>query len=145
MKILVPVDGSRYSDKALEIAADYAKMKNAEINLISVVPIIETLDIEVSAARRDDIKKTFENNAERVVKKACGILSAEDIIAHCKTIVASHSVPDAIVDYAKEEGVDLIIIGSRGLGPSSRFKLGSVASKVVKHSPCSVHVVKIAE
>ncbi|MDP2276662.1 MAG: universal stress protein, partial [Nitrospirota bacterium] len=67
------------------------------------------------------------------------------VIATCRQVVASASVADAIIDYAEKENIDLIIIGSRGLGKSSRFKMGSVASKVVKHSPCSVYVVKLPE
>ena len=72
-------------------------------------------------------------------------MTAEDVISTCRRVVASASIPDAIVDFAEKEKVNLIIIGSRGLGKSSRFKMGSVASKVVKHSPCSVYVVKMSE
>ncbi len=145
MKILVPVDGSKHSEEALKIAADYAKTKGANICLINVVPIIEGVDIEISASAREKLKEGMVKKADYVVQQACGILAAEDIIATCKEIVASTSVPDAIIDYAEKENIDLIIIGSRGLGKSSRFKMGSVASKLVKHAPCSVYVVKIKE
>lgn len=69
----------------------------------------------------------------------------EDVIAICRHAVASSSIPDAIIDYAEKENVDLIIIGSRGFGKSSRFKIGSVALRVVKHAPCSVYGVKMSE
>lgn len=143
MKILVPVDGSKHSMEALNVAIDYAKSKNANICLINVMPYIEGVDLEISAHDREKVTKSIEKRAEFIVQQACGILAGKDIIATCRHIVASASVPDAIVDYAEKEKADLIIIGSRGLSPSSRFKMGSVASKVVKHSPCSVHVVKI--
>ncbi len=53
------------------------------------------------------------------------------------------SVPDAIIDFAEAEKIDLIVLGSRGLSASSRLRGGSIANQVVKYSPCSVYVVKI--
>jgi len=143
MKILVPVDGSQFSMAALDVALDYAKSKGANICLINVMPYIEAVDLEISAHEREKVIQSMEKRAEYVVQQACGILAGKDVIATCRHIVASASIPDAIIDYAEQEKVDLIIIGSRGLSQSSRFKMGSVAAKVVKHSPCSVYVVKI--
>ncbi len=145
MKILVPVDGSKYSEEAIKIAIDYAKTKGADIYLINVSPFIEGIDLEISASEREKLNETFTKRADCIVRQACGILVGEDVIATCRHVVASSSIPDAIIDYADKENVDLIIIGSRGLGKSSRFKMGSVASKVVKHAPCSVYVVKMSE
>jgi len=145
MKILVPVDGSKYSMEALKVSIDYAKTKGANICLINVAPFIEGIDLEISASEREKLNETFTKRADYIVQQACGILVAEDVIATCRQVVASASVADAIIDYAEKENIDLIIIGSRGLGKSSRFKMGSVASKVVKHSPCSVYVVKLSE
>jgi nucleotide-binding universal stress UspA family protein len=145
MKILVPVDGSENANEALKVALDYAKSKKAEIFLVTVVPVLEGIDFEISAAEREKLKARMEHRAENVVNQACAFLSTEDVITHCKAIVASYSVPEAIVDFAAKEKIDLIIIGSRGLDPSVKFKLGSVASKVVKHAPCSVYVVKMSE
>ncbi len=144
MKILVPVDGSKYSDEALKIAADYAKTKGADICLICVAPYIESVDLEISASEREKVKLAEEKRANSIMKKASDILVAEGVSApHCKAIISSVSIPDAIIDYAEKENASLIIIGSKGLSSSSRFKMGSVASKVVKHSPCSVYVVKL--
>jgi nucleotide-binding universal stress UspA family protein len=145
MKILVPVDGSKYSEEALKIAIDYAKTKGANICLISVAPYVEGIDLEISATEREKLNETLMKRADYIVQQACGILAGEDVIATCRHVVAASSVADAIIDYADKEKIDLIIIGSRGLGKSSRFKMGSVASKVVKHSPCSVYVVKLPE
>jgi nucleotide-binding universal stress UspA family protein len=143
MKILVPVDGSQFSMAALDVALDYAKSKGANICLINVMPYIEAVDLEISAHDREKVIQSMEKRAEYVVQQACGILAGKDVIATCRHIVASSSIPDAIIDFAESDKVDLIIIGSKGLSQSSRFKMGSVAAKVVKHSPCSVYVVKL--
>ena len=143
MKVLVPVDGSQYSEAALKVAADYAKTKGANICLINVVPFIEGLDLEISAAEREKLSASLAKRGDYIVQQACGILTAQDIISTCRSVVASVSVHGAIIEFAEKEKADLIIIGTKGLGASSRFKMGSVASKVVKHSPCSVYVVKL--
>ena len=143
MKILVPVDGSKYSEEALKIAADFAKTKGASICLINVIPYLEVFETEISAGARDKVKEEMEKRADYIVQQACGNLAINDIIATCRHTVAAESIPDAIIEYAEKETVDLIIMGSRGTGASARFRMGSVSSKVVKHSPCSVYVVKI--
>lgn len=143
MKILVPVDGSKHSTEALHTAIDYIKTKGAELYILTVIPWFEDIDLEISAANRESLKKSFEQRGESIVNKACDIASGENLKPHCKAIVASTSAPDAIIDFAEKEKIDLIIIGSRGLSPSSRFRMGSVASKVARHSPCSVYVVKL--
>jgi nucleotide-binding universal stress UspA family protein len=145
MKILIPVDGSEHSMEALKVGLDFAKSKDANLCLINVMPYIEFIDLEISAAEQEKLKEKFKKRADYIVQQACGILAAEDVISACRTVVSSASVPDAIVENAKQENADLIIIGSRGLGPSSTFKMGSVSSKVVKHSPCSVYVVKLPD
>ncbi len=145
MKILVPVDGSQYSMEALKIAIDYAKTKNANVCLINVVPAIEGTDLEISATAREQLRATMAKRADYIIQKACGDLALENVTAACKAIVESSSIPDAIVDFAEKEKTDLIIIGSRGLSKSTRFKMGSVASKVVRYAPCSVHVVKLQD
>jgi len=145
MKILVPVDGSVYSQEALSVAADCAKTKGADVLVISVVPFIGGMeDHEISPARRERTTEGLEKRADDMVKAACGYLSGVNVVTSCsKTIVTSISVPDAIIDFAESEKVDLIIMGSKGLSPSARFKMGSVASQVVKYSPCSVYLVKM--
>jgi len=55
---------------------------------------------------------------------------------------SSASAADEIIKYAKEKGVDLIIVGTRGKSGMSKALLGSVASKVVTYSSCSVLVVR---
>jgi nucleotide-binding universal stress UspA family protein len=145
MKILVPVDGSVYSLEAVKVALEFVKMKGAEVFVISVIPYIGGMEEhEISPARRDRHMEAFGIAAEEAVKKACDFLSAAGIqCASSQSILAPASVPDAIIDFAEKEGMDLIVMGSRGMSPSARFKLGSVASQVAKYSPCSIHLVKM--
>jgi nucleotide-binding universal stress UspA family protein len=142
MKILVPVDGSAQAEEALYTAIAMLKSQPGELFVLSVVPSFESFDLELSAATRASLKEDFEAKGGRVVKRSCDIATGEGVTVHCKAEVSATSVPDAIVAFAEKEAVDLVVIGSRGLSPASRFRMGSVASKVVRHAPCSVYVVK---
>ena len=142
MKILVPVDGSKHAEEALYTAIEMLKSKGGELFVLTVVPSFEAFDLELSASSRDKLKKDFEAKGGKVVNRSCDIATGEGVKVHCKAEVSATNVPDAIVAFAEKEGVDLVVIGSRGLSPASRFRMGSVASKVVRHAPCSVYVVK---
>jgi len=143
MKILVPVDGSRYSREALKVAVEFAKTRGAEICLLNVVPDFTDIDLEISAGERDRVTQRLESRGESIIQEARRMLEAEKVSADCRSNVVATSITDAIIDVAEKEKMDLIVIGSRGLSKSSRFKLGSVASKVVAYAPCSVYVVKL--
>ena len=142
MKILVPVDGSKNSMEAVKVALKYAKATKTDIYLITVTPFIPGLDLEISASAMDSLNESMKGRAEGVLSQAQDILKSEGVTA--STIISSSiSAADDIVSFAEKEKVDLIIIGSRGLGgAATRFFMGSVASKVVSHAPCSVYVVR---
>jgi nucleotide-binding universal stress UspA family protein len=143
MKILVPTDGSKYADAALATAIGLVKAGGGDLCLISVAPAIEEFELEFSAGSRDAIRREFEARAAKVIEKSAAAATAAGVTVTCKSETSAASVPDAIVEYAEQQKIDLIVIGTKGLGPASRFRMGSVASKVVRHAPCSVYVVKI--
>lgn len=136
MKILVPVDGSPFSLKAVETACDLAKSQ-ADSSLILLAVAIEIPELAEGRYIYDKMKSRAEA-ALALAKEAaqkCGILG--------EMLLASGASPaDEIVKVARDEKADLIVIGSRGLAGKTMSFLGSTASKVVTYSPCSVLVVK---
>lgn len=142
MKILVPIDGSKNSMEAVKIALKYAKTTKTDIYLMTVIPFISGLDLELTASAKESLESSLKSRGEDILKQAQDILSSEGISA--KTIIASSiSAADEIINFAEKEKIDLIIIGNRGVGGSAtRFLMGSVASKVATHAPCNVYVVK---
>lgn len=143
MKILVPVDGSKYAVEGVKVALDYAKTKGAEITLMTVTPYIAGMDLEISAKELQSIEASMKSRGEEVLEEAQKILKSGDVKS--KTILSSAvSAADEIVSTAENEKVDLIIIGNRGMGgAASRFLMGSVASKVATGAPCSVYITKV--
>ncbi len=144
MKILVPVDGSKYSMEAVKIASKKAKTQQADVYLMTVTPFISGLDLEISAGAMDKLNEGMKARGEEVLSQAQAILTADGVTA--RTVISSSiSAADEIIGFAEKEQIDLLIIGSRGLGgEATRFFMGSVASKVVSHAPCNVYVVKKA-
>jgi len=142
MNILVPVDGSKHSMEGLKVAAHYAKTKGAEVSVMTVISYIADIDLELSASERDRILESMKNRGEEILQKAKEITSAEGIAGINTILVTGTSAAHEIVSFAEKEKTDLIIIGSRGMGATQRFLLGSVAGKVVRYSPCCVYVVK---
>ena len=144
MKILVPVDGSKYSMEGVKVALDYAKTKGAEITLITVTPFIPGLDLEISAKELDSLTEKMKRSGEEVLEKAQAVLKSGGVSSR-SILSSSTSAADEIIGVAEKEKTDLIIIGSRGLGgAATRFFMGSVALKVVGNSPCNIYVVKMA-
>ncbi|MFA5821619.1 MAG: universal stress protein [Thermodesulfovibrionales bacterium] len=144
MKILVPVDGSKYSTEGVKVALDYAKTKGADITLMTVSPFVAGLDLEISAKEMASLNESMKRRGEEVLENAQNILKAEGVSS--KTILSSAiSAADEILGTAEKDKTNLIIIGNRGLGgAASRFLMGSVASKVAAHAPCSVYIVRTA-
>ena len=145
MKILVPVDGSAHSLKALETAADFAKSKQADIYVISVALSIGGMEgHELSPHSREFHDDTQQQRADEAIKTAGEVLKKHEVdVRVSRTLSTSVSIPDAVIDFAKTEQIDLIVLGSRGLSGSRKFKLGGIAYEVVKYSPCAVYLVKI--
>jgi nucleotide-binding universal stress UspA family protein len=145
-KILFATDGSENSRKAMEFAVDMIKRYDAIAYLLHVVPkseipmevldYVQSEDIEDSAASvyLDRLGKKIMDKCELEVKsKGCGDF---------KTIVVRGNPADMILEIAKEEEVDAIIMGSRGLGAVKGALLGSVSRKVANMAECVCIIVK---
>jgi nucleotide-binding universal stress UspA family protein len=136
MKILVPVDGSAYSLKAVETACDLAKAQ-APASVVLIAVAIEVPELGEGRYIYDKMKAQAEAALARAkeVAQQCGTVS--------EVLLATGPSPaEEIVQVAKDEKADLIVIGSRGLAGKTKSFLGSTASKVVTYAPCSVLVVK---
>jgi nucleotide-binding universal stress UspA family protein len=137
MKILVPVDGSAFSLKAVETACDLAKSQPpSEVVLVAVSLSLYDLEDEGHYVA-DKLKRQAESALAAAKMKA-----GEKGVTPKSLLASGVSAADEIVQVAKSEKADLIVIGSRGLAGKTKSFLGGTASKVVTYSPCSVLVVK---
>jgi nucleotide-binding universal stress UspA family protein len=145
-RILVAVDGSDISMNAADYAIALAKNDNNNdpeffvINIIDLSPIFKMLpsDTRKQLIRigRQEASQIFDTVAE--IAKRHGVTTK----INTEMVETSVSAADEIIRYAQEKGVDLIVVGTKGRSGMSKALLGSVASKVVTYSPCSVLVVR---
>lgn len=142
MKVLVPVDGSKNSLEGLKVASHYAQTKGAEVYIITVIPYVSDIDLELSASERDRLLESMKNRGEEVLKKAAAEMKSYGVAKVNTVLATSTSAAHEIVNFSEKEKIDVVVIGSRGLGATSRFFFGSVAANVVMYSPCCVYVVK---
>jgi nucleotide-binding universal stress UspA family protein len=148
-KILVAVDGSETSMNAADYAITLAQNSNNSniatevivINVIDLPPIFKMLPSETRKQLiiigRQQASQIFDA-IDEIAKRH----DATNLIFKEMVETSSASAADEMIKYAKEEGVDLIVVGTRGKSGMSKALLGSVASKVVTYSPCSVLVVR---
>jgi nucleotide-binding universal stress UspA family protein len=138
MKILVPVDGSAYSLKAVENACTLAK-SNPPSEVVLIAVYLSVFDLEEGGHYVADKLKLQAETALSLAKAK----AQEKGITPKSLIATGLSAADEIVEAAKQENADMIVIGSRGLAGKTKSFLGGTASMVVTYSPCSVLVVKI--
>jgi len=144
-KILIPVDSSEFSERAVEAGKKFAKAFDCEVLLLHVVGLRVTslrFSTSVPAAEPFDSFDTHERGyAEDMLETYKN--SFGDMKDKVETKVLFGIVADEIIRTINNSDVDFVIVGSHGIG-SALFRafLGSVANKVVHHSLKPVLVVK---
>ena len=139
-KILVAVDFSENSARALETAIDLAKKFGASIDLVHAydIPIPAVYPYEVT------IPDSLITESRRIAteKLATDKKTVEEAGITAETHLAEVPAAGAIVRVAEELGSDLLVMGTRGNTGLKHIILGSVAERTLRHSPCSVVIVK---
>jgi len=148
-KILVAVDGSENGERAARTAIGFARDYHAELDVLRVVqsPSAVTPSSPRAGGSGSGILKerydSAEKEAEAYVNSVVGEAKSAGVSVAGGTVVRGSGPPaNAIVETAKKEGADLIVIGTRGQGASGRFLQGSVSAGVVAHSDVTVVVVR---
>lgn len=136
-KILVPlpVESAKSGAEALAMAADIAKSNDSKIVLLHVIEIVPGY---VSAHLPADFHKKALETSEADLKAAAGKFNLGD---KCDIVVREGNPAAEILDFANQNGVDMIVMASHDPGLAD-YLLGSVAARVVRHAHCSVLVVR---
>lgn len=138
-KILIPTDGSDYSMRAAEYGISIAKMLDAQIMVVYVIDDV-VLDQISKVTEHEDVERELKQDGQRHINYVLGLAEKESVKA---TSLLTKGRPfDQIVHLAKEQNMDLIVMGTYGLRGAERILIGSVAERVIEYSPCPVLVVK---
>ena len=134
-RILVAVDGSEFSNNAVEQAISLGSICNSEIFIISVVDLFpEQMEVAPSLVEK------MSEDARTYIEKAKN--KVDEAKLPCETIVRMGGAPyEFIVQEAKEKNIDLIVMGTHGRRGLERIIMGSTAQNVIGHAPCPVIVV----
>ncbi|WP_372633873.1 universal stress protein [Cohnella sp.] len=136
-RILLAADGSKNSIRAAQHAANIASLITGSVIEVLFVADFSKIKGEVLHSQNHEEIELKRNQKLLPVKE---LLSVKQVRYEVKIIVGDPG--PSIVEYANNEKVDLVVIGSRGLNALQEFVLGSVSHKVVKRVQCPVIVVK---
>ncbi len=137
--IVIATDGSENSDRAVSYGIEIAKMSGATLHALYVVDTSSFSSIPMDAGWEAmyEILKKEGKKAVSYVKEAGEAAGVE-----VKEILEEGHPSNEIIDFAENNSVDLIVMGTHGKSGIDRFLLGSVAEKVVRNSKIPVMVVR---
>ncbi len=139
-KILCPVDFSEFTKDVVAYAADISRQYGAELHVLHVIPNLTYFTPYESFLTPENLvamEKNIQDEVDRDFKK---VLSAVGI--DVRKVVRTGVAFVEIIDYAKTEGIDLIVMGTHGRSGIEHILIGNVAEKVVRKSPCPVMTIR---
>jgi glycine betaine transporter len=144
-RILVPVDFSTYSERALEYAIGFAGRFGASLHLLHVVedPIATGVwGGETVLPNLTELREELVNSAERQLEKYREAATRAGVPVVSTAQVGLPAI--TIVDQATSLGVDLIVMGTHGRTGITHLLMGSVAERVLRHASCPVLTIREA-
>ena len=140
--IVVGVDGSGHSRKALERAAAEAVAHGASLTVLTVHQAVR--DVYGSASHYGDDAALTDKAKEAAQAETDQVLAALGSQPVSVTVTAVHGLPvDELIKAS--QGADMLVLGRRGFGGFARLMMGSVTDQVSRHAHCAVLVVPPAE
>jgi nucleotide-binding universal stress UspA family protein len=138
-KVLVPVDGSDNSFRALDHAIFLSEKLKAQITALRVMEYLPLVYVQ-SQRTLDTIISKYLEESENILNKSRDIGKKNGV--RIETELRKGDAASNILDYSKKENYDTIIMGRRGTGKLRQLVLGSTSTKVLNHSDCTVVIVK---
>lgn len=152
LKILVPVDGSDYSRRALAEAIKIAGWTDAHLILLHVrteyVTLVEETVIDYRLHNRKETeimsRQLLEDMVANLTEEEKGNIDRISEAGKMAKLSLTGEVADTITEYIDKEKIDYVVIGSQGInaGKLRSVFVGSVTRKVLSHAHCPVLVVK---
>lgn len=137
-KILVPIDFSEHSEKALDWALSLAAPEKIPIIVFHVIPQPPTEWLTRVVAEEKKLEAELRADAERRLQE----ITVEKAVPIETLVVWGGNPCDEICVLTARQGVDLIVMGTHGRTGLKRMLVGSVAERVIRHAPCSVLAIR---
>jgi len=143
VKLLLAIDDSEYSTAAIKEVAKRPWPPRTVVRVITVVEPVPPAAAELwydASGSLERAQQALTKRATKLTQKTSDSLKRKGF--KIETAVREGDARSAIVDEARKWSADLIVLGSHGYTGIKRLLLGSVASSVVSHAPCSVEIVR---
>lgn len=141
--ILVAADGSEHAHKAIDIGSDLAKKYDANLTLLHVMTragssrVPEELQAYARLEHVEVTERDLLNSAADEILGRAAVRAREHGVADPATVKEVGDPARVIVDYAGNHGIDLVVMGRRGLGAVRELLMGSVSNKVAHAAQCT--------
>lgn len=141
-RILVPIDGSATSERALDEAIKFAQQQNSRIELVHVLEDIWYFDNE-NYLNYAELVQTMRYSGEKILAQAQNKFLQAGVMVDIRLLEAQgERVANVIINEAKNSLADLIIIGTHGRSGFSRMLLGSIAEGVVRTAHIPILLIR---
>ena len=148
-KILIPIDGSTNSMKAIDYAVDLADKYKSELLALHVLYSQsgfafhkETVAGAITSSSLNDLNLDAKQEAEKWFKEINEKAEKRKVQIKTEVVFTVISIVEGILTYAEKENINLIIIGSKGKSGWKKLIVGSVASGISTYAHCPILIVK---
>lgn len=138
-KILVPIDGSKYSDLAIKKAKEFAEVYGSTVVLLHVNDFRQHM-FNYNVGVEEPFIELFDQMSSNILES--GREKLESLGDRVKTVRLEGSVANKIIEYANSNDFDMVIIGSHGKGAIQNFLMGGVAHKIILHIDKPILIVR---
>jgi nucleotide-binding universal stress UspA family protein len=136
-KIMVAIDGSPASEKALAAAVDLASHYAAELVAVGVADVPE---VAGTVGEFEELSRGTECHFRQIGEAAVEYARSRGVLL--RSVVLRGHIADALLRFAEGEDVNLVVLGEHGHSRIKRFFLGSTSDRVSEHSHCTVMIAK---
>lgn len=143
-QILVPVDGSQTSVKALETAIELARLNRARLRLLYVIDELDYVNgFETAKAYYEQTLPFMHTDGQRLLAQMRSLAEIKGVM--CDSVLlesGAERLCDVVAEHARQVHADMIVLGSHGRRGLNRILMGSDAEQIVRRAPVPVLVVK---
>lgn len=142
-KILIPIDRSEYREKIVAYAIALTKAWGAELTAIHVIDPGRGVPGGRIKEKEQEREEEAKREAETLVLNAIDpLIDKEGVRIKKQVVEGSDSIAKSIINYARENNFNVIVIGTKGMTAVEEFFLGSVANNVIHHAHCPVFAIR---
>ena len=142
MKIMIATDGSEHAKRSVSSGIEIAKLSGAKLYAVHVVPTVSTSSMPIGSRmpRWDEAYEVLKDVGNKAIDDVKEAVKGEDV--EVEGVLLEGHPGDKLIEFAENNEIDMIVMGTLGKTGFEKFLLGSVADNVIRHSKVEVLVVR---